>query len=220
VIEIEEAEEQQEKVMPMKKGILRPVIALFIVGFILSAASAYILTTMYYLQEKKEYERTIAVQKDDINYLEAQLAQLKNIKIDCPDCHGGATKEYHTVKKISLIDQVKGKNPRICTTCHGLDVHDIHMNKLVKGELTCEKCHLKNESLVVVPELRPGDILSCEQCHNDGNYIAIHLESGSGTCANCHIGGVGKIHEPTMANIEEVLKRAEAERKLTNVSGA
>jgi type II secretory pathway pseudopilin PulG len=191
----------------MKEGLIRLMLALLIIGVILSAATVYIGTSMYYVQEQREQQRIIELLKDEISYRDAQIAQFVNIKIECPDCHG-ETKGYHTVEKISIYDKIKGKNPRLCTTCHGLDVHAAHMNKMVREELTCEECHLQNQTLVIVPALRPGDILSCEQCHEDGNYIEVHLGAGAGTCANCHMGGVGKIHEPTMANVEEIIAEA------------
>jgi hypothetical protein len=178
------------------------IMLIFLVGLLLVGVLTYSLTTN--IHGKRESAK-IAEKNAIIQEKELEIQKLKEKRIQCADCHGEVI-DFHTVKQIAKLDEIRGKNPRICTLCHGLNVHDIHQSKLKREELRCETCHIKDGKFTK-PVTLPGDLLVCEQCHYKGNYIDIHITYGTGACTNCHLGDVGNIHKPTMANVSEVLKK-------------
>jgi hypothetical protein len=88
-------------------------------------------------------------------------------------------------------------------------VHNIHLNALEAKQIICETCH-DYRGEFSKPEAGPGQLLVCEVCHSNGNYIKIHIEGnilenakidskwitqGTGhQCDTCHIGEFANIH--------------------------
>jgi hypothetical protein len=159
-------------------------------------------TVQYYLSEL-ERARSEA---GGVAPVVEKSAEASGLSISCPDCHG-RVEGFHNVRDITKLDSLRNRTPKVCTTCHGVSIHRIHEARLDKGLLDCTDCHSFSEAGgVTIPSVRPGDLLVCEQCHFDGNYIEIHVVKGSGSCGSCHVGSVGRIHQPTMANVEELLR--------------
>jgi hypothetical protein len=180
------------------------IIVLLFIGFSASVF-LYMNAVQKYSNELKEMDAQVGERESRIAVLEASAAEVADTKIICSDCHG-EVRSFHTVEKVTALDRIRGVNPRICTNCHGANPHEIHNDRIVRGKLTCDDCHLKDAE-VVIPEVQPGDILICEQCHLDGNYVDIHVDFGGGTCSSCHVGDVGNIHRHTIANVEDLLEQ-------------
>jgi hypothetical protein len=190
------------------------IIGLLFVGFI-GGGLIYMNTAASYDKALEEKDALLAEKESQIEALQSKVSESQTTKIICSDCHGEVT-DFHTVEKITRLDALRGKNPRICTTCHGLDPHEIHGNLLSRNKLECDNCHLKDGKLTI-PQVLPGQTLVCEQCHLEGNYVDIHVNYGGGTCSSCHVGDIGNIHKNTIANVERLLGEAtvEAEVPLT-----
>lgn len=131
---------------------------------------------------------------------ESDLAQMQEVRYWCTDCHQ-ITEKFHTPESISILAVAKDRKPRICVHCHGFSIHTIHGDKLETGQLQCEKCHIANGKLIK-PKPREGDIVVCQQCHWEGNYIDVHIKHGKATCLNCHVGGVTTVHIKTDMNAQ------------------
>jgi Zn finger protein HypA/HybF involved in hydrogenase expression len=192
----------------MEKRTLTISIVLFLI-IVLSASITYAGTSLYYKQILNN--NRINSNQFKNSPIEESIEESTELRIEkeekgisCNDCHG-TVKNFHNVEDITKLDELKNRTPRICTTCHGVSIHGIHEALLDKGTLDCTGCHNFVGEKINVPKVREGDILVCEQCHYDGNYIEIHITRGTGTCSSCHVGSVGRIHQPTMANIEELL---------------
>ncbi len=190
--------------MDSKFTALIAIIVLLFIGFTASVF-LYMNSVQKYSDELKEMDVIIQERESVIGVLEASAVEVADTKIICSDCHG-AVKSFHTVEKITALDRIRGVNPRICTSCHGANPHEIHNDRIVRGKMSCDDCHLKDGE-VVIPETPPGDILVCEQCHLKGNYVDIHVDFGGGTCSSCHVGDVGNIHRHTIANVEDLLEQ-------------
>ncbi len=115
----------------------------------------------------------------------------------CVDCHGprgnNAGSQMSDTSSIHLQDDGTYRLDNIIP-------HSIHLKNINAGIMNCETCHLGSEGQIQVPMAEPslGQVLVCEKCHipsNRGNYITIHVESGSKTCLTCHLGDVIGIHK-------------------------
>ncbi len=126
---------------------------------------------------------------------QAEVAEMAEIRFWCTDCHR-ITDEFHDPVSITILAEAKDRNPRVCVHCHGFSIHTVHSDKVTSGALECEDCHIA-EGKLVKPRPKPGDILVCQQCHWNGNYIDIHITHGRATCLNCHVGGVANVHRAT-----------------------
>ena len=98
---------------------------------------------------------------------------------------------------------------KLCVTCHGSQVHNIHIGPGTVG-LDCSTCHGSPPKIPVVDKSAdgPGHYSVCENCHGAppdslkpsfGNLITVHL-SRSKYCTNCHGTDIGVIHAAKLAN--------------------
>lgn len=147
----------------------------------------------------------------------------KDITPLCISCHGNGdiafVKSFHYPAKIMKIDEEKGIKPRICITCHGQKVHEVHRIKLEKGDIICDTCH-KIKGEIIKPEAKEGMLLVCELCHAKGNYIEIHIGGNilkyapidekwkksyelNNTCKICHFGKLSFIHKNVLERWKE-----------------
>jgi len=190
-------------------SIIAGILALALIGAIVYAGNL-----------SSSYQNQISQKEDRINTLEAEVqklqTQLEEAKkeepakeptqptgggIECADCHGDVS-TFHQIETLVALDKQKGKSPRICTKCHGEKIHKIHEDKIENlGVTMCENCH-SGEGGFEVPKKKPGDLLVCEQCHSDGNYIKIH----NAKCERCHYGKVLDIHKPLLEQRYEEIK--------------
>jgi hypothetical protein len=178
------------------------ILALLFVGFV-GGGLIYMNTAASYDEALEKKDALIKEKDSQIEALQSMVSESQTTKIICADCHGEVT-GFHTIEKIAKLDALRGKNPRICTSCHGLDPHEIHGNLLNRNRLECDDCHLK-EGKLIIPKVQPGHTLVCEQCHLEGNYVDIHVNYGGGTCSSCHVGDIGNVHKNTIANVERLL---------------
>ena len=118
--------------------------------------------------------------------------------IKCELCHKDAQ---------DLKPHVNGG--KLCMTCHGSQVHNIHIGPGTVG-LECNTCHGSPPKIPVVDKSAdgPGHYSVCENCHaappdslkpSFGNLITVHL-SRSKYCTNCHGTDIGVIHAAKLAN--------------------
>jgi len=120
----------------------------------------------------------------------------------CVDCHGprGNSAERQ-MSDYSLIKPQDDGTFRLDNTIP----HSIHANKLKMGAMKCETCHLIGGTFrIPTADARLGQVLVCEKCHipsNRGNYIAIHVESGSKSCLTCHLGDVIGVHRKATSQL-------------------
>jgi hypothetical protein len=186
-------------------GIIIAVLAIALVGTLIYVGN--VSTT--YTQQIQKKDKQIASLEAELNKLKAELASAKEEKppvgeapaptkvvteINCADCHGDVS-TFHQIAKLMKVDEAKGVEPRICTTCHGEKIHKIHEKKIEDlGVTMCQTCHMTKEGDFRVPEKRPGDVLVCQLCHFDGNYIKIHKAK----CERCHYGKPNEIHKPIL----------------------
>ena len=98
---------------------------------------------------------------------------------------------------------------KLCITCHGSQVHNIHIGPGTIG-LQCDTCHGFPPKIPTVDKTGegPGHYAVCENCHGAppdslkpslGNLIVVHL-SRSKYCTNCHGNDVAVIHAAKLAN--------------------
>lgn len=118
--------------------------------------------------------------------------------IKCELCHKDAQ---------DLKPHVNGG--KLCMTCHGSQVHNIHIGPGTVG-LQCDTCHGFPPKIPAVDKSGegPGHYSVCENCHaappdslkpSLGNLITIHL-SRSKYCTNCHGTDIAVIHAAKLAN--------------------
>ncbi len=178
-------------------------------------ALAFIGAVIYAGNLSSTYSEKLRQKDSKIQELEAELQKLKTQQtvekqpqqpaqpqpatpaatIKCADCHGDVS-VFHEIAMLKKLDEKKGITPpRICTNCHGKKIHKIHERKIQNlGVTMCKTCHMTKEGDFRVPQKRPGDILVCQVCHFDGNYIKIHKAK----CERCHYGKVLDIHKPLL----------------------
>lgn len=177
-------------------------------------ALAFIGAVIYVGNLSSTYSEQLREKDSKIQELETELQKLKSqkteveqlqptqvkptapvVEINCADCHGDVS-VFHEIAMLQKLDEQKGITPpRICTNCHGKKIHKIHERKIqALGVSMCKTCHMTEEGEFRVPEKRPGDILVCQVCHFDGNYIKIHKAK----CERCHYGKVLDIHKPLL----------------------
>ncbi len=154
---------------------------------------------------------------------EVDYSNLLNDKYaTCLKCHGDV-KFFHTAEIISELDQQKGLTPRLCIVCHGTKVHEIHWDMLNEKYIACGTCHRRNGEFFT-PATREGQLLVCELCHSNGNYVQIHIEGNvledapiddewirTGTphqCDTCHIGDYDTIHYSPLTAWKEGINSA------------
>lgn len=98
---------------------------------------------------------------------------------------------------------------KLCMTCHGSQVHNIHIGPSTIG-LQCDTCHGFPPKIPTVDKSAdgPGHYSVCENCHaappdsvkpSLGNLIVVHL-SRAKYCTNCHGTDIGVIHAAKLAN--------------------
>ena len=118
--------------------------------------------------------------------------------IKCELCHKDSQ---------NLIPHINGG--KLCVTCHGSQVHNIHIGQGTVG-LECSACHGSPPITPVVDKTGegPGHYSVCENCHGAppdplkpsfGNLVTIHL-SRAKYCTNCHAADIGVIHSKVLAN--------------------
>jgi hypothetical protein len=128
----------------------------------------------------------------------AVTSALKVETIKCELCHKDSQ---------DLKPHVNGG--KLCVTCHGGQVHNIHIGPGTVG-LECSTCHGSPPKTPVVDKTGegPGHFSVCENCHGArpdslkpslGNLIPIHLSRGK-YCTNCHATDIGVIHSAKLAN--------------------
>jgi hypothetical protein len=180
----------------------------------ISAAVAYQAGGVALQGTLEEKDQEISHRDSTITGLEKTIADLESRSDEpvtppgsstliCSTCHDtDQTKSFHSVKDIKLLSEAKGQTPRICTTCHGSQPHNVHSKKLASGEMDCNTCHVSPEGDYVVPQVPEGKTLVCEACHafsgkpeDVGNYVAIHIIEGNRECDICHMGDAVKIHK-------------------------
>ena len=98
---------------------------------------------------------------------------------------------------------------KLCVTCHGSQVHNIHIGPGTIG-LQCDTCHGFPPKIPTVDKTAdgPGHFSVCENCHGAppdslkpslGNLITVHL-SRAKYCTNCHGTDIGVIHAAALSN--------------------
>ncbi len=98
---------------------------------------------------------------------------------------------------------------KLCVTCHGSQVHNIHIGQGTVG-LECNTCHGSPPKIPTVDKSAdgPGHFSVCENCHAPppdslkpslGNLVTIHL-SRAKYCTNCHGTDIGDIHSKKLTN--------------------
>lgn len=98
---------------------------------------------------------------------------------------------------------------KLCVTCHGSQVHNIHIGTGTVG-LECNTCHGSPPKIPTVDKSAdgPGHFSVCENCHAPppdslkpslGNLITVHLSRGK-YCTNCHGTDISVIHAASLAN--------------------
>lgn len=98
---------------------------------------------------------------------------------------------------------------KLCVTCHGSQVHNIHIGPGTIG-LQCDTCHGFPPKIPTVDKAGegPGHYSVCENCHaappdslkpSLGNLITVHL-SRAKYCTNCHGTDIGVIHAAKLSN--------------------
>jgi hypothetical protein len=118
--------------------------------------------------------------------------------IKCELCHKDAQ---------NLAPHVNGG--KLCMTCHGSQVHNIHIGPGTVG-LQCDTCHGFPPKIPSIDKngTGPGHYSVCENCHaappdslkpSYGNLIVVHL-SRSKYCTNCHGTDIAVIHAAKLAN--------------------
>jgi Zn finger protein HypA/HybF involved in hydrogenase expression len=147
---------------------------------------------------KSSYSDRFKDLAQEVTKAETAVSEMQEVRFWCTDCHT-VTDKFHTPESITVLADAKDRNPRVCVHCHGFSIHTIHGAVLQTGNVECEQCHIANGKLVK-PKPRPGDIVVCQQCHYEGNYIDIHITYGKATCLNCHVGGVTNVHKQTDMN--------------------
>ncbi len=159
--------------------------------------------------------------------------------VNCLLCHDlEQLKTFHFPERIMKIEAAKGMRQRICINCHGPTAegtgtpdpedpypgdnshpHRIHQSKLDSGEITCKTCH-EYEGEIRFPKPKDGQLLVCELCHANGNFITIHIdgkiledaavdpqwivEGDRHRCQECHWGDVVGIHKRATAQLGKV----------------
>jgi hypothetical protein len=118
-------------------------------------------------------------------------------KIKCELCHKNSQE---------LIPHLNGG--KLCVTCHGNQVHNIHIGPGTVG-LPCDTCHGSppNTPTIDTSGEGPGHYSVCENCHagpdslkpSFGDLVTIHF-SRSKYCTDCHVKDIGVIHSAKMAN--------------------
>lgn len=128
--------------------------------------------------------------------LSATPAKVETIK--CELCHKDAG---------DLAPHLNGG--KLCVTCHGSQVHNIHIGPGTVG-LECNTCHGSPPKIPTVDKSAegPGHFSVCENCHAPppdslkpslGNLITVHLSRGK-YCTNCHGTDIYVIHGSVLAN--------------------
>jgi hypothetical protein len=123
-------------------------------------------------------------------------AKVETIK--CELCHKDAQ---------NLTPHLNGG--KLCVTCHGSQVHNIHIGPGTVG-LECNTCHGSPPKIPTVDKSAdgPGHFSVCENCHapppdslkpSFGNLVTVHL-SRAKYCTNCHGTDIGVIHSASLAN--------------------
>ncbi len=140
--------------------------------------------------------KTTAAQAPAVTSVTAAPAKVETIK--CELCH----KEAQDLKP-----HVDGG--KLCVTCHGSQVHNIHIGQGTVG-LECNTCHGSPPKIPTVDKSAdgPGHFSVCENCHAPppdslkpslGNLVTIHLSRGK-YCTNCHGTDISVIHAASLAN--------------------
>ncbi len=162
-------------------------------------------------------------------------------QLNCLACHDlEQTRSFHSVQRIFAIQEKKNLRIRICVNCHGppgnssspipnasqpypsddSHPHVVHHLKLDAGDMTCGTCHVYNGEYRY-PKPKNGQLLVCELCHANGNFITIHIdgkiledavmdqkwmkESKKHACTICHMGGVVDIHKRATGKLGQVV---------------
>ncbi|MEE9594806.1 MAG: hypothetical protein V3V92_05340 [Candidatus Hydrothermarchaeales archaeon] len=188
------------------KLIIQTLLALMVAFGVAMGVSYWATTTSYNKKIdvlQSSYDERLNILTKVVSEKETEVLQMQDLRFWCTDCHQ-IVEQFHNPKDISILAVAKERKARVCVHCHGFSIHTIHRNKLDTGQLQCERCHFV-EGKVIRPKPRPGDLLVCQQCHWEGNYIDIHINHGKATCLNCHVGGVTNVHKGTLMNAQKLL---------------
>ncbi len=167
---------------------------------------------------------------------EKKVVDSPSERLNCLMCHDlEQVRGFHYPERIMQIEEAKGQRRRICINCHGppedsisipdpskpypsddSHPHRVHQTKLDTNEITCETCH-EYQGKYRFPKPQEGQLLVCELCHADGNFITIHIdgkiledaqvdpiwikEGGKHKCQECHWGDVVDIHQRATTNL-------------------
>ena len=167
-------------------------IASLILIFLASAAFAYIGELKVYEKQKEISKLIEEIEKAET---EAKVQELKVEKVteesmvnrsieeelkpdSCLKCHEKEhLYDFHYPEKILKIARKKGIAPRLCNDCHGSSLAMVvHLQAIKEKRISCEACHIINNSDFVVVKKPENKILICEVCHASGNYIKIHID--------------------------------------------
>lgn len=110
----------------------------------------------------------------------------KESDVKCEICH----ENPETLPKMA-------KGGKLCSLCHGAQVHSVHEKGLQQNKTTCKTCHGFPPT---VPKADPGGTV-CEKCMgfpdplspSGGNLVNIHLSRGI-YCTRCHTDKISQIH--------------------------
>lgn len=175
------------------------IMLIAIVGMVIAGAAA-----VYFKVESDDYRLGELKAKKELSDCEGKACPSMVTKVDCSVCHGNV-KDFHTVAKVTKLDELKDATPRICTYCHGDQVHTTHQAKLAIGAMACSTCHTTNDGEYIVPKPREGLTLVCENCHF--NYIDVHKNK----CERCHAAELTDVHKELLESKSALIESMLAE---------
>lgn len=191
-----------------------------------------------YLKDLEEEASRLAVLQAGRKPVEGKkMIQTPSAMLNCLMCHDlEQTRSFHFVERIMDIQDAKGLRRRICTNCHGppedpstaipdpskpypsddSHPHRVHQAKLDANAITCGACH-EYKGEFRYPKPKEGQLLVCELCHANGNFITLHIdgqilkdgevdpvwikEGDKHKCQECHWGDVVDIHKRATADL-------------------
>ncbi len=193
----------------------KTLVAVLIIGVVLSAGIAYQLSGTQYESTIKEKEAQISDLNQDILAKESQLQSLQSSyatgtvspvtgvsegEVDCLLCHDlTKTKAFHVPQTIMKIDAAKDKRRRICIDCHGpLGPPWSADEQLTELDLISYDSSVGENGVFRFPNKVPhsihkrkldAGIMKCETCHViDGQFIIPQADTAKGqvlVCQNC-----------------------------------
>lgn len=193
-----------------------PIYIAILLAVIIIAAGGYYLMGNEDTKPVSTEEKTPLSEKEKTETAKVTTATAK----ETPAKTGETPAPVTAAPKVETIKcELCHKNPqelkphvnggKLCMTCHGSQVHNIHVGPGTVG-LQCDTCHGFPPKIPTVDKSGdgPGHYSVCEKCHapppdsvkpSFGNLIVIHL-SRSKYCTNCHGTDISVIHAAKLAN--------------------